>query len=405
MNVLVLTSLFPNRVNPVLGVFVKERVKALAQICDVRVVAPVPWMPLMQKLSRGAWFANVASKETVEGLEVVHPRYCNPPKLGRCLYGFFYYLAVLPHLKRVYLKFPFDIIDAHWAYPDGFAGVLLGRYFNRPVTITVRGTDINEYPSRPVLRPFVKRALKQADRVFAVSQALGDAVENLGIDRSNIRVFPNGVNLKKFHPIDKKAARRFLNLPVNQRIILSVGQLTSRKGFHHLIRAAALLRPEFRNLLLVIVGGEFAGEPKYARKLKQLIRDLHLQNVVLLPGQQSPDQLHQWYSAADLFCLASSREGWPNVVLEAFACGTPVVATEVWGTPEVICSEEYGILIPNQNYARIAECVKRALSRNWNCQRITEYARSHSWDKVAFKIKEEYQQISALTQEKMHLVS
>src|SRR5262249_40651191 len=210
----------------------------------------------------------------------------------------------------------------------------------------------------------------------AVCQALKDAMVQLDIPGEKITVIPNGVDTRKFFPYPKEQARSTLGLPYDKRIILSVGGLIPRKGFDLLVKALKMLSTQLHqhDLYLVIVG-----EGESRPELEQLIAELDLDAQVRLVGSVSHQELYLWYSAADLFCLASSREGWPNVVLEALASGTPVVATDVWGVPEIICSDRLGILT-KRDERELAAGIAAALKKSWQSDARVQYAKDQTWD-------------------------
>src|SRR5581483_4526353 len=195
-------------------------------------------------------------------------------------------------------------------------------------------------------------------------------------------VIGNGVDTTRFYSVDRVAARERLSIPQDAQVIVSVGGLIERKGFHFLIPAVARIAPRYPGLKLYIVGaGEWEG------KLQSMIKELGVRDRVFLTGPQPNEQLKLWYSAADISCLASSREGWPNVLLESMACGTPPVATRVWGTPEVITSPDLGVMV-DQTSESIAAGLDLALSRTWNRDRIAQYARQRTWDVVASEVEQ-----------------
>jgi glycosyltransferase involved in cell wall biosynthesis len=382
MKALVFTSLFPNNVWPNHGVFVKERMRHVAKLdgCQLKVVAPVPYFPPI-KVNRRWRFSQVRRHEVIEGLEVYHPRYLMVPKIGMALHGAMMFLSTLSTVKKLHTKFDFDLIDAHYVYPDGFAAVLLSRVFRKPVVVSARGSDINLFANFLLIRKLLQYTLNQADGVIAVSRALREAMVRLGVPEEKITVVPNGVDLEKFHPFPREEARKLLGLP-HKRVILSVGGLVARKRFDLLIQAFNLLSTEFHehDLYLAIVG-----EGACRRELEALISALDLGQQVHLAGNIPHHELYLWYSAADLFCLASSREGWPNVLLESLACGTPVVATNVWGIPEVIPSDHLGLLT-RPSAREIAQTIALALKRPWQPGTLRQYAGEHTWDRAACSV-------------------
>jgi glycosyltransferase involved in cell wall biosynthesis len=238
----------------------------------------------------------------------------------------------------------------------------------------------------PIIRQFLKYTLKRADGVTAVSQALKSVIAKLGRPENSIRVIPNGVSRDRFYPISKTEARRSLGFPPERKVILSVGHLTPNKGFDLIIKGLKILFDQFnhKNLYLVIVGD---GTAKV--QLKTLVSSLRLDEHVLFAGGVSHDDLHIWYSAADVMCLASKMEGWPNVLLEALACGTPVVGTTVGGIPEIIRSEEIGRLT-ERNESKIAEAIHSVVIGPVHLENLVEYARKHTWEYTALTLREEF---------------
>lgn len=379
MKALVFTSLYPNNMWPQQGVFIKERMTHFARLkdCEVKVVAPVPYYPPV-KLGTRWKFSQVATHEVRDGLDVYHPRYFMTPNIGMTLYGISMFLAVLPLVRRIREDFDFDVIDAHFLYPDGFAAVLLGKVLNRPVVVSARGTDLNLYPSMPLIKPLLRFTLRHADQAIAVCQALGDVMLQCGIDTKKITVIPNGVDTEKFRRMPQHEARALVGLPVEARIVLSVGSLIPRKGVHLVIKALKKVRDlSGLDLHYVVIG-----EGSFRVELEQLAQSLGLADRVHFQGEVPHHQLHAWYSAADVFCLASNREGWPNVILESMACGTPVVATAVWGTPEIIRSDHVGRLT-QRNEEAIFETLLRCLETQWDSSAIHEYACRYTWDRAA----------------------
>jgi len=383
MNVLVFTSLFPNNVWPHHGVFIKERMTRVAAFPGMtfRVVAPVPYFPPLRLGSR--WrFSQVRRRETIEGLDVVHPRYFMIPKVATRWHGSMMLRSLLPVVREIGRGFHFDVIDAHYVYPDGFAAVEIGRALGKPVVVSARGSDINVFREIASVRGLLERTLAGASALIAVSDSLANAMRDLGAESGRITVIPNGVDTRKFRPVPRDEARARTGLPPG-RVILGVGHLIESKGFDRLLQAfrALLNRGGHDDLRLVIVG-----EGVYRSVLERMVGFLSLTGRVLLPGEIPHRELHLWYSAADLFCLFSRREGWPNVVLESMACGTPVLATPVGGVPEAIGTDSVGALADGDD-AALAGAIEAALARRWDRDSITRYAAAHTWDHAAESVR------------------
>ncbi|MBI4364106.1 MAG: glycosyltransferase family 4 protein [Candidatus Latescibacteria bacterium] len=391
MNVLVFTTLFPNNVSPNHGVFVKARVQSFARREGqrVRVVSPVPVAP---PFGHGTWrqFSQIRRENDLDGLPVMHPRYALIPKVGMTLHGYLMYRSVLPSVRRLRKRFPFDLIDAHYVYPDGFAAALLGRALEVPVVVSARGTDINLFREFPIIRLMVQWTLRSSAHVIAVSAALKGAMVDLGAPAAKITVIPNGVDGELFRPIARADAAERVGLP-GGRMILSVGALLRTKGFDLILRAFRSVRDErpFDDVTLVIVG-----EGPERRPLEALAERLRLTPYVRFQGSVPHVDLPTWYSAADVACMGTVREGWPNVVLESMACGTPVVAPAVGGIPEIIRSPETGILVERTERS-VAEGLSAALSRAWNRDFIRTYALGHGWDETGRSVERVFEGVLA----------
>lgn len=380
MKILVFTSLFPNNVWPNNNVFVKERMSHVARIdgCQVKVVAPVPYFPKINWGWRAAYL-KIKARENIEGLEVLHPRYLMTPKIGMTLYGLMMFVSMIRTVAKIRKEFEFDLIDAHYIYPDGFAAILLGRWFRKPVIVSARGSDVNRYAEISFIRPLLRYTMAKADGVIAVSAALKQVIARLGIPEEKVSVIPNGVDPKKFHPIPRERAREFLGLPSKKKLILATGRLVPVKDFGLLIRAFKILVDSAQEL---DVGLIIVGDGKERERLENLIAELGLGDHVRLVGTVPHDQLNVWYSAADLFCLCSRREGWPNVLLESMACGTPVVATPVGGIPEIVRCDAVGILT-RRTPAELAKSLREGLNRNWRREDVVTFARELTWERTA----------------------
>jgi len=389
LRVLIYTTLFPNSVHPLQGNFVLERMRHLLPFIDMSVVAPIPYFPRVNLNERWFKFATVPHNEQFAGFDVDHPRYIVLPKLGMATQGVSMFAGSLRQVCSRLRETDFDLIDAHYVYPDGLAATLLGAALNKPVVVSARGTDINVFPQLKTIRPMIRRVLAQADAVIAVAQSLKNSMLDLGCPSEKITVLRNGVDPVKFKPRPVLFARHILALPPDRPIVLGVGQLTAGKGFHILIEAVARLRSHRPDVLLLLVG-----EGPQRPVLEKLIRDLGVSDSVRLVGSQPHERLALWYSAADLFCLPSSKEGCPNVVLEAMACGRPVIATRVGGIPEAVVSPSVGTLV-DRTVEAFEQAMAEALPRPWDHDGIVAHARSHDWSSIATKILNIYSEVIA----------
>jgi glycosyltransferase involved in cell wall biosynthesis len=264
--------------------------------------------------------------------------------------------AVKPAIARLIDEgYDFDLIDAHYFYPDGVAAAMLARHFNKPLVITARGSDITLFPSYALPRRQILWAARRADAIITVCNALRDEVVAMGIEADRVVSLRNGVDLELFRPTERRANPMFT--------LLAVGHLVPVKAQDLIIGALPLL-PGVRLVL--------AGDGPDRAKLENLARELKVAERVTF--------LRSHYSAADALVLASSREGWANVLLESMACGTPVVASRVYGTPEVVAAPEAGVLMRERSYQGVADAVN-ALRANYPDRAATRrYAERFSWD-------------------------
>ena len=384
MNILVYTNLFPDSVRPNHGIFTLKRMGILNNSgdCRIKVVAPVPYCPPWPFLGK-KWYqySQIKKREEIEGIEVYHPRYLLFPKISMLLHGLLMFLGSYFTVRKIYREFVFDIIDAHFIYPDGFAAMLLSKTMKKPLSVSALGSDIHEFTKYRIIRDMIYLTLKNADVVISVCQALKSDIIKMGIQDSKIHVIPSGVDINRFYPIDKNNARTKLGLPKNGNIILSVGSLIPLKGFQTIIAALPNILKKHPETYLYIIG-----KGQYKKDLINLIDQFDLKNHVVLVGQRPNHELPFWYNAADIFCLASFREGWPNVVMEAIACGTPVVATKVFGIPEIINSSDLGILVkPDKN--SVKDGLMEAINTIWDRKKISSFTNNRTWFHISEKIQ------------------
>ena len=331
VHVVVLSSLFPSRMQPGAGLFIRERMFRVGQRLPLAVVAPTPWFPMQSWLRR--WRSGFRPGAPRHELQVDHdvwfPKFLSVPGVLKRLDGFAMAVAAWPRLRALKRAGRLDVLDAHFGSPDGLAATLLGRWLQVPVTITMRGTE-TRHAADSALRPLLARALNGADRVFAVSESLRQVALGLGVAPGKVRVVGNGVDLARFRPVDRAQARAALGLPLETPVLISVGGLCERKGFHRVIDALPGLHALGLPVHLLVVGGP-SPEGDWTSRLQGQVKALALQPYVHFLGAVPPDQLPGLLGAADVFALATRNEGWANVFLEAMACGLPVVTTDVGG--------------------------------------------------------------------------
>jgi lipopolysaccharide exporter len=391
--VLSLSTEFPNPTEPGKGLFVRARLQAIASRASLFVVSPVALLDYANP-ERKLFAALRIPRATTEGeLPVLHPRWLYPPR-GGWTNAFFLFARLLPMVTGVRRRRPFDVIDAHFAHPEGIAAVLLGRILRCAVLVTLRGSELR-YQDQRLKRFWMSWALRRADRVIAVSDGLRDLAVDLGVDPRRVRTVPNGIADDVFFPRDRQVCRSRHGIGPAERIILSAGDLAELKGHHRVIAAVSDLNAQGMRVRLLIAGG-IGRSGRYAETLRQQVEIGGLEDQVLFLGEKSQPALAELMSAADVFCLASSSEGWPNVVNEALACGTPVVATDVGAVRQMLVSDRYGAVVRVDDRGGLAGTLRAAVTRQWDHAAISAWGRSRSWHQVAEDVLEEMQ--AALTE-------
>ena len=378
LRVLTLTSLFPSVARPRHGIFVETRLQHLVQDCavDARVIAPVPWFPFKSPVfSPYAQYAATPRRATRDGgLSVTHPRYLMLPRLGVSFQPDSMARAVVPDIMAL-KKFGWcpDIVDAHYFYPDGVAAARVADRLKIPFIVTARGSDINVLAQMPGPARRIVWAAERASAVVAVSSRLKEGLVALGVDERKIVVLRNGVDLELFRPEDRHAARRRLGLP-DGRLAICVGNLLPVKGHALAIQSLPAL-PGWRLV--------FAGDGPLRHELGALARRLGVNDRVIFLSTMPQGELRHLYSAADVMLLPSMREGWPNVVLESLACGTPVVATDVGAVTEMITRPDVGRIVATRDATRLAEAVLDLVGTPVNRDQIRLHACAFDWASIS----------------------
>ena len=361
LRLLTFSSLFPGPGRPNHGVFVRNRLEHLlaTQPVEAAVLAPVPRPPWSLRDSESA----------ARGAAVLHPGFAHLRGLGQWTAPLALRQAALRALAHPLLAGRrFDLIDAHYLYPDGVAALALGRRLGIPVVVTARGSDVTQMPDHAWPRRQILRVIRESAALIAVSSGLRERLVALGAPADKVTVLRNGVDLARFHPADRAAARAAFGL--GGPTLVSVGGLIARKR-HDLTIAALTLLPGWRLLI--------AGEGPEQGRLEALTASRGLAGRVRFLGALPHAELAPLYTAADVSVLASEREGWANVLLESMACGTPVVASRIPGNPEVVAAPAAGRIVatntPEDFAAAIIElagATDRAATR--------AYAEDFSWD-------------------------
>ncbi len=376
--IVVYSNLFPNAAQPNAGLFIRERMFRVGRRLPMVVVSPKPWFPgqALIRLVRPHYRPMPARSEVQDGITVLFPRFLSLPGVLRRLDSLFMALGSYLTLRRLRRE-GFNLIDAHFAYPDGHAAIRLGRWLGLPVTVTLRGTEV-PHSRNPALRPKLQEVFRCTDKVIAVSDSLRRLAVLLGLPADKAVVVGNGVDTDKFQPVDRQLARSRFKLPAEAKCLVTVGALVERKGFHRVIGCLPGLMSRHPELHYLIVGG--AGpEGDISAELCAQVARLELTERVHFLGAFPPEDLKWPLSAADVFVLATRNEGWANVILEAMAVGLPVVATDVGGNREVVRDEQLGRIVPFGDQAALCAALDHALTKAWDREAIRAYARANDW--------------------------
>lgn len=383
LNVLFASHLFPNPVQPVSGVFVKDLANALARHCHLEVVAPISSFPLLQARRK---IPEVAHEECYR---VWQPsRFGLPPLLGR-----WRWVSYRQALRRADLRRHWDVVHSHWINPDAYA-VSRWEGAARAIQVaTVHGHAALGMGIGAVPTPLIRQALQALDHVIAVSSELRDVlVRQFSVPATKVSVQFNGIDATQFQPRPNSAARRDLGLAQNLRIILVVARLSPEKGLDLLLRAMANQRLPSTRLHII-------GDGPLRTELLDLRERLGLQSMVHFEGPVRHEKLPVWFATADLLCLPSWHEGCPVVVHEALASGLPVVSTRVGAVPDLVDTAS-GILCPPGDGAALAQALEVALSMAWDREAIARRGAVHTWDRVASQLIEVYQGLIARSRER-----
>lgn len=365
MKILALTNLFPTPWAPTRAPFNRQQFEHLARHHTLHTLTAVDFR---ERLS------NPRSDLNIPHLHTDHFTYLYPPLIGRSLHALCWLLSLLWQRGNQIRNAHYDCLLASWAYPDAVAVSWLARKLGVPYVMKLHGSDINVQAGYTLRRMQIRSALRHANGVVAVSRALADKAIALGADPAHTHVIYNGVDSRLFAPGSRDKARQRLQLATDAPLLLYVGNLKASKGCIDLLEAfPALLAAKPQARLLYIGDGPCRAE------LLQRATTLGCAERVELKGAIKHDALGDWFRAADLLCLPSHNEGVPNVVLEAMACGTPVVATRVGGIPEVVPAQA-GILVPVKDRAALSAALLESSERGWDGAAIAAHAATFRWE-------------------------
>lgn len=367
MRLLVVTSQFPIAGEPTRGRPIHQTVRELAKLADVRVVSPVAVYP---RWAQPRSYLYRAPEKLALDCDVEYVSYPALPAVSRPFNGWLAGRAIDAEVAR----FEPDVVLSYWLYPDAFGAMCAARRHGIPLVVGARGSDIRVRDT--ISRALTRRVVRTADRLLVVSEDLGRlAVSEYGADPARVSTIANGCDASVFHLADRDAARESLGIAADATLIIYAGRLVAEKGLRELIAATRRIAAERPNVALALIGaGPLAAELAQTAAAAAPLR-------VHLPGAIAPDAVARWMTAANLFALPSYSEGYPNVLVEALACGRPIVATHVGGIPEIV-DDTTGMLIAPRDEATLQRALIAVLNRNWDETRLSRRF-SRDWATVA----------------------
>ena len=377
LKILMLTRLFPSQAFPSFGTFCLERAKALSAHADVRVMVPTPYYPawLPGKPEWKKW-TQVESEGTVPpGIQVTYPRYGSIPGTATWFQGVAMAHSVRRELAAHYGGWQPDVVDAHFAFPDGYAGVKLAQAIGVPSVVTCHGSDLRQYPAIPIAGSMTRWTLRHASRVISVSTDLLNNSISLGCPPERAVFLSNGVDPDKFTVRPKNECRQQLGLPLNRKIGMCVGYLIDRKDQSLIVKAVAEIRQQGQAVPLIVL----VGDGPNRERLQAEIRQFGLDGDVILAGSRPHAEVAAWMGAADWLLLSSSSEGWATVYFEAMACGRPVLTSNVSSASDAISKPDYGAVVEPRTPTAFATAIVHASARQFDAEIIRNYAEQHSW--------------------------
>lgn len=381
------TMVYPSCARPHQGIFVERRLRALAELMPVRVVAPAPWFPVVRPLDRGP------VRDDSRMPPVLRPPMFYVPGLLKTLDADFYARALRRGLQHLDDAASIRAIDAHFVWPDGVGAWQVARECKLPFVCTIRGKLVSQcrYPAR---RRRIAAMLRDAEALIAVSRSLAALACEVAERPLGVHVIPNGIDCDVFYRTGTgddepdQAAREALGWPRSARVAVCVGHLQALKGFDVLVDLWPDVRGRAGDARLVLVGGS-AGEVQFERRLRARVLDINRAarrggavEPISLAGLLSPGDIARLLNAADLFVLASRSEGWCNAIAEALACGCPVVATDVGGNREMVKHQALGRLVPPGDRTALMQAVLFGLAQTWDRAAIAAAGAARDWRQV-----------------------
>lgn len=390
MRVLIISHEYPYRGNEIRATFVNEQVEELArQGCEVKVISPVPWAPFpLNKLS-SKWreYSDILRKDIFNGIEVYYPRVITFPRnIFQEWSGKLVYAGIRRTVRQIVKAgYDFDIIHAHHAFPDGYAGLLLIEEYKKPLIVTIHGMDLQNtiHHNRSCFNA-VKRVLEGANQVITVSTKLQRLADMIGIS-ANIVVLSNGIPDSIVYKPNTCNTDKDL-------VMVSVSNLITTKGLDYNLKAVAALQIKYPSLQYHIVG---SGPEE--QNLINLAEELEISDSVSFLGAVSHEDVFKKMAKCQIFSLPSWSEGFGVVYIEAMSQGKPVIGCQGEGIEDVIQHGINGMLVSPKDVDSLVEAIDFLISYPDEANQMGQRAREtvmndYTWGKIVQKLIKIYEQ-------------
>lgn len=381
MRALLFTNLYPSPTDSVRGTFNRQLARELARLCDLTVAVPAPWFPhggIAHRLlpAYAAEFGYRERTRVWDGVSAHYLRYPLIPKISESIHPDLMWFGVRAAVRRMHAQKPFDVVNAHWLYPDGIVAVRLARELGIPAVLTGLGCDVNDYLHDARRGPQIRAALDEAQAITVVSEELAKVLQRAGVPPARITTIPNGVDTSLFSARDRAACRAELGLGEGP-LVVCVSRLSPEKGVRFLVEALPRVRAEVPGCRVAIVG-----DGADRAELEELAGSLGVAEAVRFVGAVPHERVALWLGAATVACMPSLREGHPNAAMEALSSGRPLVASAV-GALQGMVDDEVGALVPPGDAAALAAALAGALKREWDPGKIARRVSDASWSRAA----------------------
>ena len=283
----------------------------------------------------------------------------------------------------------FDIVHSHFLWSAGYVGAKLKESYGVPFVVTAHGYDVYSLPFKDMAwKEKIRYVLDSADHVITVSNSNLACIEKLDVT-APVSIIPNGYKSGMFKQMDKGKCRRSLGLPADKKILVTVGNLVEVKGQKYLVEAMSQIMKSRSDVFCYIIGGG-----ALELELQKQIASLGLKDRVILMGPKPHSEIPMWMNACDVFVLPSLNEGNPTVLFECMGCGKPFVGTKVGGVPDIIISEDHGLLVEPKDPFALADTILVALNKEWDEGKIHTFSEQFQWGKVVKQTTKIYSHIA-----------